>query len=51
MLPEARGKMRPVADKLDMQYDVVISAVFQSYNVFNEYKEASGFYNNIERAK
>lgn len=49
MLPEARGKMRSIADKLDMQYDVVISAVFQSYDVFNEYKEASGFYKNIER--
>jgi predicted nucleotidyltransferase len=48
-LPEARGKMRPMADKLDMQYDVVVSAVFQSYDIFNEYKEASGFYKNIER--
>lgn len=49
MLPEARGKMRPIADKLDMQYDVLISAVFQSYDVFIEYKEASGFYKNIEK--
>lgn len=48
-LPEARAKMRFISDKLDMQYDVVISAVFQSYEIFNEYKEASGFYKNIER--
>ncbi len=48
-LPEARNKMRPFADKLDLQYDVVISAVFQSYDIFNKYKEASGFYKNIEK--
>jgi predicted nucleotidyltransferase len=48
-LPEARSKMRSMADKLDLQYDVVISAVFQSFDVFNEYKEASGFYKNIEK--
>lgn len=48
-LPEARSKMRSIADKLDLQYDVVISAVFQNYNIFEEYKEASGFYKNIER--
>jgi predicted nucleotidyltransferase len=48
-LPDARRKMRPIADKLDMKYDVVISAVFQSYDIFNEYKEASGFYKNVEK--
>ncbi len=48
-LPEARSRMRPMADKLDLQYNVVISAVFQNYHVFEEYKEASGFYKNIER--
>lgn len=45
----ARKLMRPIADKLDLQYDVVISAVFQNHKIFNEYKEASGFYQNIER--
>lgn len=48
-LPEARRKMRPIADKLDLQYDVVISAIFQNYFTYEEYKEASGFYKNIER--
>lgn len=48
-LSHARKLMRPIADKLDLQYEVVISAVFQNYRVFNEYKEASGFYQNIER--
>mgnify|MGYP000849105253 CR=1 FL=1 len=48
-LPEARRKMRPIADMLDLKYDVVISAVFQNYQVFNEYKDASGFYQNVER--
>lgn len=48
-LPDARKKMRPIADRLDLQYDVVISAVFQNNQVYEEYKEASGFYQNIER--
>lgn len=48
-LPEARNKMRPIADTLDMKYDVVISAVIQSYDIYNEYKEASGFYKNVEK--
>lgn len=48
-LPDARRKMRLIADKLDMKYDVVVSVVFQSYDIFNEYKEASGFYKNVEK--
>lgn len=48
-LSEARSKMRPMADLLDLQYDVVLSVVFQSYDVYNEYKEASGFYKNVEK--
>ncbi|HHV10325.1 MAG TPA: nucleotidyltransferase domain-containing protein [Clostridiales bacterium] len=48
-LSEARNTMRPTADKLDLKYDVVISAVFQNYDIFKEYKEASGFYKNIEK--
>lgn len=48
-LSHARKLMRPIADKLDLQYDVVISAVFQNYKIFDKYKEASGFYQNIER--
>jgi len=49
MLPEARSKMRLIADKLELQYDAVLSAVFQSYDIFNEYKEASGYYKNVEK--
>lgn len=48
-LPKARSLMRKKANKLDLQYDVIISAVFQTYDIFNEYKEASGFYKEIER--
>ncbi len=48
-LSEARNRMRSTADKLDLKYDVVISAVFQNYDIFREYKEASGFYKNIEK--
>jgi predicted nucleotidyltransferase len=48
-LPDARAKMRSIADRLDMQYDVVVSAVFQNYNIYHKYKEASGFYQNVEK--
>lgn len=48
-LPEARKKMRATANELDMEYDCVISSVFQSYDVFECYKCASPFYQNIER--
>lgn len=48
-LPEARRKIRPIADMLDLKYDVVISAIFQNYEVYDKYKSASGFYKNVEK--
>ena len=48
-LPEARKKMRVTANALDMEYDCVISSIFQSYDVFEDYKTASPFYQNIEK--
>lgn len=48
-IPALRKKMRPVADKLDLEYDCVISAVFQSKQLFDEHKPASVFYQNVER--
>ncbi len=48
-LPVMRKKMRPVANALDLEYDCVVSATFQSRQVFEEYKPASVFYQNVER--
>lgn len=47
-IPLARKRMRPIANQLDLEYDCVISATFQSYSTFEYYKEASAFYHNIE---
>lgn len=48
-IPDMRKKMRPVADKLDLEYDCVISATFQSKQQFDAYKPASVFYQTVER--
>lgn len=47
-IPFARKRMRPIANHLDLEYDCVISATFQSYATFEYYKEASSFYHNVE---
>lgn len=43
-IPAMRKKMRPVADKLDLEYDCVVSAVFQSKQLYDEHKPVSVFY-------
>ena len=48
-IPAMRKKMRPVADKLDLEYDCVVSAVFQSKQLYDEHKPVSIFYQNVER--
>lgn len=48
-IPFERSKMRKVADSLDLEYDCVISGVFQSYKIFEKYKYASMFYANVEK--
>lgn len=48
-IPYERKKMRKTASSLDLEYDCVISAAFQSYQLFEEYKSASMFYANIEK--
>ena len=44
-----RRKMRKTADRLDLEYDCVISAAFQSYDAFEAYRGASVFYANVEK--
>ena len=48
VIPLARKRMRPLANQLDLEYDCVISATFQSYDTFEYYKDASAFYHNVE---
>lgn len=48
-VPALRKKMRSTANRLDLKYDCVISATFQSRQVFETYKSGSVFYQNIER--
>jgi hypothetical protein len=38
-----------VADKLDLDYDVVLAPVFQNYKQYEKYILVSGFYQNVER--
>ena len=48
-ISEERNKIFSVADYFDLNYDVVLSPVIQSVSVFNKYRAASVFYQNIER--
>lgn len=48
-LADARKSMRSAANALDMEYDCVISSTFQSYDIFEDYKTASPFYQNVEK--
>ncbi len=48
-IPAMRKKMRPVANKLDLKYDCVVSATFQSSTFFESHKQVSVFYQNVER--
>lgn len=44
-----RNRILDVADKLDLDYDVVLAPVFQNYTVYQKYIPVSVFYQNIER--
>ncbi len=48
-IPNMRKLMRPIADRLDLNYDCVVSATFQSSAFFETHKQASGFYQNVDR--
>ena len=42
-----RRKMMATSDRLDMDYDVVLTPVFQSRQTFEHYLPASKFYQNV----
>ena len=44
-----RKRIYDISDKLDLDYDVVLTPVFQSYPLFQKYMSASVFYQNVQR--
>lgn len=48
-LPLAREQVMDAADRLDWDYDVVLTPIVQTIQTFEQYKQASVFYQNVER--
>ena len=46
---EINAERKDISDKLDLDYDVVLTPVFQSYPLFQKYMSASVFYQNVQR--
>lgn len=44
-----RNRILEISDKLDWDYDVVLTPVFQSYKLYQEYIPVSKFYQNVQR--
>lgn len=48
-LPSAREKVMDATDRLDWEYDVVLTPVVQTIQTFEQYRQASVFYQNVAR--
>ena len=48
-LAEERKKIFSMADQLDLEYEVVLAPVLQSYDVYEYYLPVSVFYQNVQR--
>lgn len=48
-IAEERNKIFDISDELALKYDVVLSPVFQSVDIYNKYMQVSNFYQNIQR--
>lgn len=48
-LSEERRKIFSMADRLDLEYEVVLAPVLQSYDVYENYLPVSAFYQNVQR--
>ncbi len=48
-ISDARKKMIDVSDQIDLEYDVVLAPVIQSWRWYQQYMEVSGFYQNVGR--
>lgn len=46
---EARKKIFDVSDQIDLEFDVVLAPVIQSWGLYHQYMEVSRFYQNVER--
>lgn len=46
---KARSKILDVSDQIDLEYDVVLAPVIQSWRLYNQYMAVSCFYQNVER--
>lgn len=46
---EARKKIIDVSDQIDLEYVVVLAPVIQSWQLYQQYMEVSGFYQNVRR--
>lgn len=44
---EARKKIIDVSDQIDLEYDVVLAPVIQRWQLYQQYVEVSGFYQNV----
>lgn len=44
-----RKRILEVSDKLDWNYDVVLTPVFQNYKLYQKYIPVSKFYQNVQR--
>lgn len=44
-----RKRILDVSDKLDWDYDVVLTPVFQNYQLYQKYMPASVFYQNVQK--
>lgn len=46
---EARKKIIDVSDQIDLEYDVVLAPVIQRWQLYQQYVEVSGVYQNVRR--
>lgn len=46
---QEQKKIFAVSDELDWEYDVVLTPVLQSYEVYQQYLEVSPFYQNVAK--
>lgn len=44
-----RRRIYDISDRLDRYYNVVLTPVFQNYEVYRKYMEASVFFQNVQR--
>lgn len=48
-ISEERTKIFDIADRLDLQYEVVLTPILQSYAVYENYLPVSAFYQNVQK--